>query len=215
MMPGDIASNALYKERLSRARAHNSSKPKGVVISADIAASEGVAAECPICLCALHTLPCAFFESKFRRTCPHIFHMHCAAQIHCTDHAGARNCPLCRAQFDAVRPLPLLHAEQHGQAPALAVPGLGFCGSSGQLLRAAVRCRGCRLAPFDWGHSKAIWAALGSSSALPGREGGEARRLGAQLPQMLEPVASEFVYFTVSDRPGRACPLVPLRQPGG
>ncbi len=108
-----IASQALYKERLARARRHNSSrKPKGVpCISNDIAASadSGVALECSICLSALHSQPCAFFEQKFCRTCPHVFHLACAAQVQVLGAASA--CPLCRAPFDAVRPLPSLHAE--------------------------------------------------------------------------------------------------------
>ena len=77
-------------------------------ISNDIAASadSGVALECSICLSALHSQPCAFFEQKFCRTCPHVFHLACAAQVQVLGAASA--CPLCRAPFDAVRPLPSL-----------------------------------------------------------------------------------------------------------
>ena len=103
---------ALYKERLARARRHNRRAHQcNTVVSQELAAdSATVTLECSICLSALHSQPCAFFERNMARTCDHCFHIGCAAQIH-WDSNGLGACPLCRAKFDSVRPLPSLIAE--------------------------------------------------------------------------------------------------------
>jgi len=117
---------ALYKERLARARRHNRRAHQcNTSVSQELASDAAtVTLECSICLSALHSQPCAFFERNMARTCDHCFHIGCAAQIH-WDGNGLGACPLCRAKFDSVRPLPSLTAEPSRWFRCIDVAGEG------------------------------------------------------------------------------------------
>jgi len=60
-------------------------------------------AECVICFEALHIAPVGILCREGRRACCHFFHKHCAEA--CPTEGG---CPLCRAPFTGVAPVPPL-----------------------------------------------------------------------------------------------------------
>ena len=74
--------------------------------------------ECPICLEPLATQQCAVLMANGLRACnAHFYHEACAAQLARSSHM--RQCPLCRANYDAIRRVPLLSEEEAGE-PRLA-----------------------------------------------------------------------------------------------
>jgi Ca2+-binding EF-hand superfamily protein len=61
-------------------------------------------AECAICCEALHALPCCVFtNASSKRTCRHFLHLACANTL---IRSGLMQCPICRAQFRGVLPVP-------------------------------------------------------------------------------------------------------------
>lgn len=60
-------------------------------------------AECVICFEPLHAAPVAVLQREGRRACRHFFHAHCAKAC-----PISRGCPLCRAEYSRVAPVPPL-----------------------------------------------------------------------------------------------------------
>ena len=74
--------------------------------------------ECSICLEPLAKQQCAVLMANGLRACnAHFFHEACAAQLARSSHM--RQCPLCRANYDAIRRVPLL-SEEEADEPRLA-----------------------------------------------------------------------------------------------
>eukprot|EP00291_Cryptomonas_curvata_P009898 CAMPEP_0172186018 /NCGR_PEP_ID=MMETSP1050-20130122/20498_1 /TAXON_ID=233186 /ORGANISM="Cryptomonas curvata, Strain CCAP979/52" /LENGTH=259 /DNA_ID=CAMNT_0012860081 /DNA_START=23 /DNA_END=799 /DNA_ORIENTATION=- len=71
-------------------------------------------AECPVCFDSMHSAPSGVFAgADGRRTCAHFFHLRCAEGVRDSSRGG-RVCPICRAAFHAVLPVPSPDSDPDG-----------------------------------------------------------------------------------------------------
>merc|ERR1740117_1633173 len=69
-------------------------------------------AECPICYDEMHKFTSAVFvAASGKRTCSHFFHETCAREV---GGGGARTCPVCRAPYASVLPIPDMRLDPKG-----------------------------------------------------------------------------------------------------
>eukprot|EP00565_Helicotheca_tamesis_P001059 CAMPEP_0185740962 /NCGR_PEP_ID=MMETSP1171-20130828/38704_1 /TAXON_ID=374046 /ORGANISM="Helicotheca tamensis, Strain CCMP826" /LENGTH=263 /DNA_ID=CAMNT_0028412899 /DNA_START=463 /DNA_END=1254 /DNA_ORIENTATION=- len=71
--------------------------------------------ECPICFDGLHDKPCSVLHNaEGTRVCLHVFHQECAELVLQQSLNAGAVCPICRAPFTKVVPLPSLLSDPRG-----------------------------------------------------------------------------------------------------
>ena len=81
-------------------------------------------AECCICCDALCDQPTAVLTRRHKRICGHFFHAACCEAL-VGGHHGGKTCPICRAEYDAILPVPSIEADPVGWFRAVDVDGDG------------------------------------------------------------------------------------------
>ena len=104
-------------------------KVSGELLDVVVAMSAGERnAECSICFEYLHEQPqgqlcCGLAQ---RAACGHFFHHACALNLLNSNTRTSRKCPICRASYDRVKPVPQLTADPDGWFAAVDTGGEGY-----------------------------------------------------------------------------------------
>ncbi len=81
-------------------------------------------AECCICCDALCEQPTAVLTRRGKRICGHFFHATCCEAL-VGGHHGGQTCPICRAEYDGVMPVPSIETDPAGWFRAVDIDGDG------------------------------------------------------------------------------------------
>ena len=103
-------------------------------------------AECAICFETLSQTACATLVHKHKNACAHFYHLTCANELLSSSWGarGFKHCPICRAEFDAVRAVPDITDDADGWWFCVDVDGNGELSRQEvvNVLHLQVRC-GC------------------------------------------------------------------------
>ena len=130
-------------------------------------AGEDTHAACCICLEPLHTAPVGALMRGGYRACAHYVHLACAKQLW---GAQQRNCPMCRAPYDAPAGLPAIGTSPHEWLR------IADTGNTGKLSQTEVAAALASQYPLDEAKLRAMLAdrrIRDDSAGSPGRRGGD------------------------------------------